>query len=65
MGIGLSTSKLIRGRGKPSQDAKPEQVQNYEDVELMQLKRTLARNPEMFILNNLMMCMQFFENYEE
>ncbi|EZA54100.1 hypothetical protein X777_05949 [Ooceraea biroi] len=61
MGIGISS----RTKG-PKQDAKPsKQVPNYEDDELILLKRTIARDPEMFILNNLMMCIQFFENYEE
>lgn len=41
------------------------QVDEYEDLELRLLKRTIARDPNSFILNNLMMCIQFFENYEE
>ncbi|XP_020285540.1 uncharacterized protein LOC109855550 [Pseudomyrmex gracilis] len=42
-----------------------QQVDDYEDYELRVLKRTIARYPERFILNNLMMCIQFFENFEE
>ncbi|XP_011866079.1 PREDICTED: uncharacterized protein LOC105561044 [Vollenhovia emeryi] len=34
-----------------------------EDVTL--LKRTILNDPNSFILNNLMMCIQFFENYED
>ncbi|KAK0089369.1 hypothetical protein PV325_007714 [Microctonus aethiopoides] len=36
-----------------------------EDLELKILRRTIEQNPELFILNNLMMSVQFFENYEE
>lgn len=36
-----------------------------EDPDLKIIKRTIEKDPEMFILNNLMMCVQFFENYEE
>lgn len=35
------------------------------DQDLMLLRRTIRRDPEAFILNNLMMCVQFFENYDE
>lgn len=37
----------------------------YEDVELMRLRKMIQNNPESFVLNNLMMCVQFFKNYEE
>jgi hypothetical protein len=60
MGIGRS-----KGPSKVRDAKSSEQVPNYEDVELMMLRRTILRDPEMFILNNLMMCIQFFENYEE
>ncbi|XP_043270893.1 uncharacterized protein [Venturia canescens] len=36
-----------------------------EDPDLKIIKSTIERNPEMFVLNNLMMCVQFFENYDE
>lgn len=36
-----------------------------EDQELKILRRTIEHTPEIFILNNLMMSVQFFENYEE
>ncbi|XP_015605090.1 uncharacterized protein LOC107272442 [Cephus cinctus] len=35
------------------------------DEELMILRRTMYNNPTIFILNNLMLCVQFFGNYEE
>jgi len=41
------------------------QVDEYEDVELMQLRMSITKDPNSYILNNLMMCIQFFENYEE
>jgi len=50
---------------KPPKGGLPKQVNEYEDVELWLLRRTIARDPKSFILNNLMMCIQFFENYEE
>ncbi|XP_043597110.1 uncharacterized protein LOC122574072 [Bombus pyrosoma] len=37
----------------------------YNDPELIILRKSIERNPEMFVLNNLMMCVQFFGNYEE
>lgn len=40
-------------------------VDEYEDVELIQMKMAIVNDPNSFILNNLMMCIQFFENYEE
>ncbi|KOC66588.1 Protein MB21D2 [Habropoda laboriosa] len=39
--------------------------EEYTDKELFLLRRAIQRNPEMFILNNLMMCVQFFGNYEQ
>ncbi|KAG5313232.1 M21D2 protein, partial [Acromyrmex insinuator] len=47
---------------KPKNAAK---VEEYEDVELIQMKMAITNDPNSFILNNLMMCIQFFENYEE
>ncbi|XP_011309566.1 uncharacterized protein [Fopius arisanus] len=36
-----------------------------EDVELRIMRRRIEREPEVFILNNLMMAGQFFENFDE
>lgn len=36
-----------------------------EDPDLILMRKTIDRNPELFILNNLMMCVQFFHNFEE
>ncbi|XP_066599846.1 uncharacterized protein [Prorops nasuta] len=36
-----------------------------EDPELIFLRHAIARDPELFVLNNLMMCIQFFGNLEE
>ncbi|KAG8037357.1 hypothetical protein G9C98_005567 [Cotesia typhae] len=36
-----------------------------EDYELQLLRRTIEQDPELFILNNLMMSIQFFENFDE
>lgn len=35
------------------------------DHELQLLRRTIEQDPELFILNNLMMSIQFFENFDE
>ncbi|XP_044012310.1 uncharacterized protein LOC122855190 [Aphidius gifuensis] len=35
------------------------------DPDMKILRKTLEHNPEIFILNNLMMCVQFFENFDE
>ncbi|XP_076632296.1 uncharacterized protein LOC143347193 [Colletes latitarsis] len=39
--------------------------EEYEDMEMLLLKRAIERNPEIFVLNNLMMCVPFFRNYEK
>lgn len=39
--------------------------EEYIDKELFLLRRAIQNNPEIFILNNLMMCVQFFGNYEQ
>lgn len=36
-----------------------------DDEELKILRHTIEYNPEVFVLNNLMMSVQFFENYDE
>nr|XP_033330177.1 uncharacterized protein LOC117222539 isoform X1 [Megalopta genalis] len=41
------------------------QESEYEDVELLRLRKMIQNYPESFVLNNLMMCVQFFKNYEE
>ncbi|XP_011629957.1 uncharacterized protein LOC105422316 [Pogonomyrmex barbatus] len=68
MGIVKSKSRIDLGtkdnnRFKTREASK--QVDEYEDVELMLLRRAIVNDPDSFILNNLMMCIQFFENYEE
>ena len=58
-----SDSQLRNNNGsKPKNVTK---VEEYEDVELIQMKMAIINDPNSFILNNLMMCIQFFENYEE
>ncbi|XP_011693682.1 PREDICTED: uncharacterized protein LOC105453422 [Wasmannia auropunctata] len=71
MGIVNSIKKSNTQPGKKnnhrskSRNAVNKQVDEYEDMELAQLKMAIANDPNSFILNNLMMCIQFFENYEE
>ncbi|XP_071635285.1 uncharacterized protein [Temnothorax longispinosus] len=70
--MGLTKSKHKRDAhsgnsnyGSKSKGAASQQVDEYEDVELMLLRKAIVNDPNTFILNNLMMCIQFFENYEE
>lgn len=70
--MGITRSKIkVNARGKRAKDGSKtpntpdSQVNSYEDVELMLIRKSIRRDPESFILNNLMMCVQFFENYEE
>lgn len=69
MGSGKSKIKIGK-KGKAAAGSGPPTVNSrtgleYEDNELTLLRRTIKRNPEIFVLNNLMMCVQFFGNYEE
>ncbi|XP_014469207.1 PREDICTED: uncharacterized protein LOC106741587 [Dinoponera quadriceps] len=68
--MGIKGSKIkVGSRGKnggsKGTDTPGSQANVYESVELMMLRRSLKKDPEGFILNNLMMSVQFFENYEE
>lgn len=75
--MGNSKSKNKRGpRGKAygkngrngyanDDEAQTVNEEEYEDIELLLMRKTIERNPENFVLNNLMMCVQFFRNYEE
>lgn len=59
------SEKKKRNNEDKLRSAISKQVDEYEDVELIHLRMAIANDPNSFILNNLMMCMQFFENYEE
>lgn len=66
--MGIVKSRIKIGdseKGSKQKSAANKQVDEYEDVELMLLRRAIVNDPDSFILNNLMMCIQFFENYEE
>lgn len=66
MGIVKSRIKIGDSEKRSKQKSvASKQVDEYEDVELMLLRRAIVNDPDSFILNNLMMCIQFFENYEE
>lgn len=61
-----SRGKLHKKDGQKGQtEGSANSGEEYNDTELTLLRRTIERNPEIFILNNLMMCVQFFGNYEE
>ena len=36
----------------------------YDDVEVAKLKKELLETPQIFVLNNLLMSLMFFENFE-
>lgn len=36
----------------------------YDDVEVAKMKKELLESPQIFVLNNLLMSIMFFENYE-
>lgn len=67
--MGISGSKMKFGKrkkdGSEGTNIPDSLVDDYEDVELMLIRKSIKRDPESFILNNLMMCVQFFDNYEE
>ena len=71
--MGNSKSKNKNGlRGKAGRNKKVKgnelsstRDEEYEDIELRLLRRAIQSNPEGFVLNNLIMCAQFFKNYEE
>lgn len=65
--MGNELSKIFK-KSQPKTKKKektPNPVKEYEDIELTLMKTAIEQEPESFILNNLMMCIQFFENYEE
>lgn len=59
--MGSSGSKSKKGSREKTQASRND---DCEDEELLLLRKTIQRNPESFVLNNLMMCVQFFKNYE-
>ncbi|XP_012227936.1 uncharacterized protein [Linepithema humile] len=63
--MGNELSKIFKKSQPKTKEKIPKPVDEYEDIELMLLKKAIEQEPESFILNNLMMCIQFFENYEE
>lgn len=69
--MGNWNSKIInkikkdkKPRSKLQRDI-PSKQDEYKDLEIELLRSAIAQDPDSFILNNLMMCIQFFENYEE
>ncbi|XP_076242313.1 uncharacterized protein LOC143184161 [Calliopsis andreniformis] len=67
MGNSKSKSKSVsRKKGKSgTTEVSSVRKEEFEDIELLLLRKTIEKNPEYFVLNNLMMCVQFFGNYEE
>ena len=78
MGNTKSKSKTKGRRSKHSwlqrQDSKsnvrhdetfPNRNCTKEDPELTRLRDSIKNQPDAFILNNLMMCVEFFKNYDE
>lgn len=68
MGNWNSIINKIKEEKKPNSKLQrniPNKQDEYKDLEIELLKSAIANDPDSFILNNLMMCIQFFENYEE
>lgn len=76
MGNVKSKSKIKEGRDgnnkTEQQEMKDRNSNNFSselgaayDPELIRMKRCLEKDEQAFILNNLMLCVQFFENYEQ
>lgn len=66
MGINGSKHKdTIQGNSNIGSKSKGAVSNQMDEYELTQMKWAIINDPNTFILNNLMMCIQFFENYEE
>lgn len=59
---GAGTDYGIKGAGE--NDASVEMRKHDEDT-LSVLRRDLNENPEMFVLNNVLMCTRFLKNYQQ
>lgn len=61
-----SSNKDGKKKSSISNDFSTDIFDEYlEDPDFKMLRRTLEHNPEIFVLNNLMMSVQFFENFDE
>lgn len=76
MGNGKSKSKNKNARGGKNKIGQTQQEtdgKNYNisdfgadyDPELLRMRRSLEKDQQGFILNNLMLSVQFFENYDK
>lgn len=64
MGIFNSKNKFMNAPYLPPQTVNPTQPVVFEDESLMKLRTQLHTDPETFLLNNLLLSVQFFENYD-
>lgn len=55
-------SSKTKQEPKPSVDVVT--VQKYDEITVNVLHRDLQETPELFVLNNILMNVQFFENYQ-
>ncbi|XP_035736373.1 uncharacterized protein LOC118447931 isoform X1 [Vespa mandarinia] len=58
-------SKKAKGDDRNRSSDMEDDYDENEDMEMKWLRRTIRNEPEHFVLNNLMMCVQFFGNYEK
>ncbi|KAL2723492.1 Protein MB21D2 [Vespula maculifrons] len=58
-------NKKVKGDYDRNQSSDIDDYDEDEDNEMKWLRRTIRNDPQYFVLNNLMMCVQFFENYEK
>lgn len=62
--MGSTCSKQNTSRPRESSYLPPNQSRKYDDQVVNRLRDDLNDDPEMFILNNVLMSIQFYENFE-
>lgn len=59
-------NKSGKNGNKPRESAmiRPNQTSKFDNVVVNRLRDDLNNEPELFILNNILISIQFFENFE-
>ncbi|KAJ8918593.1 hypothetical protein NQ315_013098 [Exocentrus adspersus] len=55
----------VNGDYNEADDIRVESINRYDEQIVSILKRDLRENPQLFLLNNMLMATQFFENYHK
>lgn len=48
-----------------SDDIQVDSGNRFDEQVISTLKKDLSETPELFVLNNMLMCVMFFENYQK